>query len=172
MLKTWNKQSCYCLVFCKQDICIIISYQSLLFFVFGFLLKRDNCLGCVQSTSSSHNSVPKARHLINCMTKCRLCQKNLHNFVLNIKNSCRSSCPLHFIAWIDRFFNCLLNFVSFKVNIHKLRYCHLSKLNQSSTWASPVNHNARYPYRKRINGIEQETNKVSVTWINRFRQQI
>ena len=29
--------------------------------------------------------------------------------------------------WIVCFFSCKLNFVSFKLDIHKLRYCHLSK---------------------------------------------
>ena len=42
--------------------------------------------------------------------------------------------------------------------------------NQFSTWAGPVNHSVRYPYLNCIDGIEQETNKISVKWINRFKQ--
>ena len=42
--------------------------------------------------------------------------------------------------------------------------------NQFSTWAGPVNNSARYPYLNYIAGIEQQTNKVSVKWINRFKQ--
>ena len=38
-----------------------------------------------------------------------LCQKKIYNLVLNILNNCR-------IVWIVNFFNCKLNFVSFKFN--------------------------------------------------------
>ena len=59
----------------------------------------------------------------------QLCQKKVHNFVLNIKNICRITCSLDFAAWIS-FLQLQLNF--FKLNIYKLRmyqyqYCHLSE---------------------------------------------
>ena len=57
----------------------------------------------------------------------RLCQKKLYNLVLNIKNICRIIYPSHFTVWIVRFFSCNLFFVSFKLDILKLRYCHLSE---------------------------------------------
>ena len=98
----------------------------------------------------------------------RLCQKKLYNLVLNIKNCCRIIYPSHFTVWIIRFFSCKLIFVSFKLDIHKLRYCYLFE---------PINfllvldiYSARYPYLNCIDGIEQQTNKISVKWINRFKQ--
>ena len=33
-----------------------------------------------------------------------------------------------------------------------------------------MNHRARYPYLNCIDGIEQQTQKISVKWINRFKQ--
>ena len=33
-----------------------------------------------------------------------------------------------------------------------------------------MNHSARYPYLNCIDGIEQQTSKISVKWINRFKQ--
>ena len=38
------------------------------------------------------------------------------------------------------------------------------------TWAGPTNHTARYLYLNCIDGIEQQTNKISVKWINSFKQ--
>ena len=63
------------------------------------------------------------------ITSClyRLCQKKLYNLVLNIQNIFRISYQSHFTVWIVLFFSCNLFFVSFKLDIHKLRYCHLSE---------------------------------------------
>ena len=36
-------------------------------------------------------------------------------------------CPSHFTVSIVRFFSCKSNFVSFKLDIFQLRYCHLSE---------------------------------------------
>ena len=33
-----------------------------------------------------------------------------------------------------------------------------------------MNHNAKNPYLNCIDGIEQQTNKISVKWTNRFKQ--
>ena len=66
----------------------------------------------------------------------------------------------------SRSFSCKLIFVSFKLDINKLRNCHFSEpIN-----FLPVNYSARYAYLNCIVGIEQQTNKISVKWVNRFEQ--
>ena len=36
-------------------------------------------------------------------------------------------CPSHFTVWMVCFFSCKSNFIPLKLDIHKLRYCHLSE---------------------------------------------
>ena len=72
--------------------------------------------------------------------------------------------------WIVRFFNWKLIFVSFKLDIHKLRYCHFSEPINFLLGPVQWNQSARYPYLNCIDGIEQQPKKISVKWINRLKQ--
>ena len=102
-----------CFVFLSLLITFCFRFRLTWHFFFFFFFWLPTCfsnLGCLSHLC--YNNIY------------RLCQKKIYNLELNIKNNCRIICPLHFTVYVVCFFSCILNFVSFNLDTHKLRYHH------------------------------------------------
>ena len=89
-----------------------------------------------------------------------------YNLVLNINKYLYNYLPISFHSANSPFLYLQIIFF-FHSNWTSISW---DIFNQFSTWAGPMNHSARYPYLNCIDGIEQQTNKISVKWVNRFKQ--
>ena len=109
--------------------------QISLLVAFDLLTEAMSLSRLIQTRSEFNNTLclkmllARAECALILVSNLAVVSEKLYNLVLNSKKKgkMQSYCRSHFTVWIVHFFSCKTNFVSFKLDIHKLRYCHLSE---------------------------------------------